>query len=253
MGSAENLMGVLDRRDKEALIKLLIEKGALQFGDFKLKSGRISPWFFNSGNLDDGKSLQLIGREFARIINDMDVDVDVVYGPAYKAIPLAAATAGAMADYGADVGYVFDRKEAKDHGDAKDEQSNWLIGRRLSPGNSVVMVDDVLTTAKTKYDALSLVNRVAPGVKFTGLVFIVDRQELSGGVELKGDEVVATENFTRETGIPARGSVNAIDVYRHLRDNSNPNCDRVRDYLLKYGSNEVREAVRYDGKNNKRE
>ena len=105
-------------QDKRALMALLIEKQVLKFGEFTLKSGRLSPYFFNLGAIDTGSAIATLGRAYAGRIIELNLAVDVLFGPAYKGIPIAVAAAQAMATKGADVGWAFNRKQLKDHGEA---------------------------------------------------------------------------------------------------------------------------------------
>src|SRR5690349_2995758 len=123
---------------KAAFLKLALAHGVLKFGEFKLKSGRISPYFFNLGLISSGAALRELGRVYAQALRESGVAFDMLFGPAYKGIPLAAAVGIALAEAGQDVPYAYNRKEAKDHG-----EGGVLVGAK--PEGRVVIVDDVLT------------------------------------------------------------------------------------------------------------
>ena len=137
-------------------LELVVERGALRFGRFELKSGRISPYFFNIGALDSGAALAGLGRAYAHAIVDSAIDYDMLFGPAYKGIPLVSATAIALADgHDVDRPWCFDRKEAKDHGEGGNIVGAPLTGR-------VVIVDDVLTAGTAVRQAADLIRTAGP-------------------------------------------------------------------------------------------
>lgn len=158
------------------LISLLIGKEVLRFGDFTLKSGRKSTYFFNAGNLDDGKALEAVGDAYAGVIAKImkEMKIDVIFGPAYKGIPLAVSAAQSLFNgYGITLRVVYDRKEAKEYGDLKDK----LMVGNLKDGDNIVMVDDVITTGATKLDALEKLKQAGVSAKVTDLVVLFNRQE----------------------------------------------------------------------------
>jgi orotate phosphoribosyltransferase len=159
-----------------SLLAILLKKQVLRFGDFTLKSGRKSAYFFNAGNLDDGEALQAIGDAFALCIyeNGLLEKFDVVFGPAYKGIPLAATVARSLSElFGQNKRILYDRKEAKDYGDLKDK----LLVGSINPGDRLLFVDDVITTGGTKFEAIDKLRNLGTDFSMAGLVVLFDRQE----------------------------------------------------------------------------
>ena len=150
-------------------IEFAIEAGVLRFGDFTLKSGRISPYFFNSGLFNTGRQLARLGRFYAQAIMDSDIRFEVLFGPAYKGIPLAAAAGIALADHhDRDVPWCFNRKEAKDHG-----EGGSLVGAGLR--GKVLIIDDVITAGTAIRESVDIIQ--AAGARPAGVVIALDRQE----------------------------------------------------------------------------
>ena len=158
-----------DYSDRQAFIELMVEQDVLRFGDFELKSGRRSPYFFNLGAISDGTALAALGEFYAHAIVANGLACDVLFGPAYKGIPIAVAAGVALARRGINVGVAFDRKEAKDHG-----EGGVLVGAGLA-GRRVLLVDDVVTDAATKREGARLI--AAQGGALTGVLIALDRQE----------------------------------------------------------------------------
>lgn len=158
---------------KKEFLEFAIDAGVLRFGEFTLKSGRISPYFFNAGLFNTGRHLARLGRFYAQAIVDAGHEFDVLFGPAYKGIPLAAATGIALADHhGLDVPFCFNRKEAKDHGEGGN-----LVGAPLS--GRVLIIDDVITAGTAIRESLDIIN--AAGATAAGVVIALDRQERGRG------------------------------------------------------------------------
>lgn len=173
---------------RHELIRLAVEVEALKFGDFTLKSGRESPYFFNAGAFHTGASLARLGRFYADALVDSALEFDMLFGPAYKGIPLACATAMALADrHGRDVPWAFDRKEAKAHGER---------GRTVGAGirGRVVVVDDVISAGTAAREALATVR--ASGAEPAGVLIALDRQERGAGARS------ATAELAAEEGVP---------------------------------------------------
>lgn len=184
-------------------IEFLIKNGALQFGQFTLKSGRISPYYFNSGIFNSGQSLTKLAEFYAETLLNSRMHYDLLFGPAYKGIPLVAATAVILFQkYNKNVPYCFNRKETKDHGDRGD-----FVGCNLK-GN-VVMLDDVITAGTTVRETIQLLQRTE--AKLTGIIIAFDRQE-RGDNKLSGvQEAVKTHK------IPAQSIVTLTDVMQYLQ------------------------------------
>ncbi|MFP4252645.1 MAG: orotate phosphoribosyltransferase [Guyparkeria sp.] len=172
---------------RQAFVQFAVEHQALRFGEFTLKSGRVSPYFFNAGSFADGRALAALGGFYAAAILDAGIEFDVIFGPAYKGIPLAAATAIALAERtGEPVPWCFNRKEAKDHGEGGN-----LVGAPLS--GRVLIVDDVITAGTAIRESLELIR--ANGATAVGVAVMMDRQErgqgeLSAIGELRRDEAL---------------------------------------------------------------
>lgn len=169
-------------------INLALSRQALGFGQFTLKSGRESPYFFNAGLFSDGEAIAVLGRCYAAAIVRSAPAFDVLFGPAYKGIPLAAATAAALFDHhGRSVPYAFNRKEAKDHG-----EGGTVIGAPLR--GKVLVIDDVVTAGTAVRESLSLIR--AEGAQPAGVIFALDRQERGQGT------LSATQEIEQDHGIP---------------------------------------------------
>lgn len=169
---------------KSDFLKLAIELDVLRFGEFTLKSGRISPYFFNAGLFNTGKAMALLGMYYAQAIVDSGIEFDLIFGPAYKGIPLAAVTAGALYErHAIDVGWAYNRKERKDHG-----EGGQLVGAELR--GKVLIIDDVITAGTAIREAAAMIEHA--GASLGGIVIALDRQE-KGQAELSAvDEVRQT-------------------------------------------------------------
>ena len=219
-------------------VDFLVECGAFRLGNFTLKSGRLSPTFLNTGLVDDGVGLLRLGEAYAgRMIDTVGAQgFDSVFGPAYKGIPLAVATTVALAGKGVKKPYLFDRKEKKTHGEeasAKADAAALLVGHRPVPGERIVLVDDVLTTGATKYEAVALLRSLVEGVKFPCLVIALDRMEIGP------DGNDACGKFTADTGIPVVPAVTMIEVLSYLDETGRLSADdraRCKAYLGSFGT-----------------
>jgi orotate phosphoribosyltransferase len=220
-------------------IEFMIGAGALRFGDFTLKSGRRSPYFINTGVFDTGERIARFGSYYAACIKgamdagDIPGDVSTVFGPAYKGIPIAVATAAALAGaYGMDVGYTFNRKEAKDHG-----EGGGLVGRALKDGDRIVVVDDVITAGTAMREVAPLI-RATADVEICGLFLAVDRMERGSG----GGGLSAVEEVRRELDIPVHPIVTVKDILKAaplVDRNGRPAIDgetktRMLSYMAEY-------------------
>jgi orotate phosphoribosyltransferase len=188
------------------LIEFLAKSGAIKFGEFILKSGRVSPYFISTGVLCDGESSYELGRYFAKKINEVyGNNFDAVFGPAYKGIPIAISTSIALhKEFGINKPWLFDRKEKKVYGDA-----SAFVGGELDKYAKVIIVDDVFTTGETKMEAVEKIKSLYCDV--VGIVIAVDRME-------KGIKLNAIEEFTNKTNIPVYSLTNIQDVFDYLRN-----------------------------------
>ena len=200
---------------QRAFADFLVDCGAFRLGQFTLKSGRLSPTFVNTGLVEDGVGLLRLGEAYAgRMLDAVGADgFDSVFGPAYKGIPLAVATAVALAGKGVKKPYLFDRKERKTHGEeasAKADAAALLVGHRPAAAERIALVDDVLTTGATKYESVALLRSLVEGARFPVLVIAVDRQETGP------DGLDACSKFTKDTGIPVAPTVTMTELLSHL-------------------------------------
>ena len=209
-------------------IDLALSRQALRFGQFTLKSGRQSPYFFNAGLFSDGEAIAVLGRCYAAAIVRAAPAFDVLFGPAYKGIPLAAATAAALYEHhGRSVSYAFNRKEAKDHG-----EGGTVIGAPLR--GRVLVIDDVVTAGTAVRESLSLIR--AEGAQPAGVIFALDRQERGQGT------LSATQEIEKEHGIPCVSVVTLGDLIEALsrgRDGrpaiSDDQLTMLKAYRQRYG------------------
>jgi len=200
-----------------------IDVGVLRFGEFTLKSGRVSPYFFNSGLFNTGGSLARLGRYYAQAVQDSAIDFNMIYGPAYKGIPLASSLAIALADHhGRDLPYAFNRKEAKDHG-----EGGVIVGAALTGG--VLIVDDVISAGTSVRESVEIIQ--AAGATPAGVVIALDRQERGQG------ETSAIQEVERDYGLQVASIVGLDDLEAYLGESSEM-ADRlvaIRNYRAKYG------------------
>ncbi|ADE16813.1 orotate phosphoribosyltransferase [Nitrosococcus halophilus Nc 4] len=205
-------------------IEFAIEKGVLRFGEFTLKSGRVSPYFFNSGLFNSGASLARLGRFYAHAISDSGIAFEVLFGPAYKGIPLVAATAIAlMEQHGRDVGYAFNRKEVKDHGEGGN-----VVGAPLE-GQRVLIVDDVISAGTSVQESVTIIH--AAGAIPAGVVISLDRQERGQGKQSAVQEVEA------QHGIPVVSITRLDHLIWHLEGKPamEKHLNQMQAYKKQYG------------------
>ena len=187
-------------------IQFALERGVLRFGEFTLKSGRVSPYFFNAGLFDSGLALAKLGRFYAQALMDSGLSYDVVFGPAYKGIPLAATTAVALAEHHQrDMPWCFNRKEAKDHG-----EGGTLVGAPLA-GN-VVIVDDVITAGTAIREVMQIIQ--AQGAQAAGVLIALDRQERGTGA------LSAIQEVERDFNMPVISIVSLQQVLEYLAESA---------------------------------
>lgn len=208
---------------KEEFIDFMMEVGVLTFGDFTTKSGRKTPYFVNTGLYRTGSQLERLGEFYAgAIAHHLDSKFDVLFGPAYKGIPLVVTTASALARRSHDVAFCFNRKEAKDHG-----EGGVLVGHKLQDGDRVLIVEDV-TTAGTSIRETVPILQAAANIELAGLIVSVDRCER--GV---GDESALVE-VGKEFSMPTFSIVNVHEIISHV-DLNGDDQNRMEEYLQQYG------------------
>ncbi|MEN5428114.1 orotate phosphoribosyltransferase [Stenotrophomonas pennii] len=211
---------------RHRFLQLALSADALRFGQFTLKSGRLSPYFFNAGRFDSGSKMAQLALCYADAIDDAGLKYDVVFGPAYKGIPLATAMACELAQRGRDLPLSFNRKEVKDHG-----EGGQLIGADMT-GKRVLIVDDVITAGTAIREAMAII-RAAGGVP-AGIVVALDRQEIASETDPRS----AAQAVAEEAGIP----VIAVATMADLLDFASGNPELVgyrqplADYRSRYGS-----------------
>lgn len=204
-------------------IQLAIKHQALCFGEFTLKSGRMSPYFFNAGRFQTGSALAQLGRFYAAAITDAGIDFDMVFGPAYKGIPLAATTAIALADHhGRDLPYCYNRKEIKDHG-----EGGTLVGAPLN--GKILIIDDVITAGTAVREVMTLIN--AAGAQPAAVLIGLNRQE-------KGhSNLSAIQEVEQNFGVPVVSIINLNHIIDYLEKQSDQQgiVNRIKDYRATYG------------------
>lgn len=197
--------------------------GVLKLGEFKLKSGRMSPYFFNAGLFGSGRSLARLGRFYASSIVASGISFDMLFGPAYKGIPLAAATSIAFADHqDRDLPYAFNRKEAKDHGEGGD-----IVGSPLA--GDVLIIDDVITAGTSVRESLGIIE--AHGARPAGVAIALDRQERGK------DDRSAVDEIREDWCLPVTSIVTLADLIEHLRTDpdNRRSLQLLEDYRSRYG------------------
>jgi orotate phosphoribosyltransferase len=204
-------------------IRFAIERGVLRFGQFTLKSGRVSPYFFNAGLFDTGLALSQLGRFYAQAVVASGISFDVLFGPAYKGIPLAATTAVALAEqHGRDMPWCFNRKEAKDHG-----EGGTLVGAPLQ--GRVLIVDDVITAGTAIREVMQIIQ--AQGASAAGVLIALNRQERGKG------ELSAIQEVERDFGMPVVSIVNLDQLIVYLAEDASLKhyLPAVEAYRAQYG------------------
>ena len=190
-----------------------LQRGALKFGEFTLKSGRVSPYFFNAGIFNRGADLAALAEFYANAIEQAEIEFDLLFGPAYKGIPLAAITASALFQhYQRDIPYAFNRKEAKDHGEGGNTVGADIVGR-------VMIIDDVITAGTAIREAIELIDR--PGASTCAVTIALDRQE---------------------KGLGERSAIQELEQ-QGLRVISIIKLDHILEYLRSSGQNQHRDAI----------
>ena len=209
---------------QQEFIKLAIQCNALKFGTFKLKSGRISPYFFNAGCFNTGNMLAKLGQCYAETINGSAIKFDMLFGPAYKGIPLVTSTAIALANqFRKNVPYAFNRKEAKDHG-----EGGTIVGAELN--GKVLIIDDVITAGTAIRDAIALIENA--GAKPAGIVITLDRQEHGR------DHMSAIQEIEENFGLQVISIIKLEQLIEYVKHQQElqENLHRMLEYQQEYGT-----------------
>jgi len=215
--------------NQDKFIQFALEAKVLSFGEFKTKAGRLSPYFFNAGGFDDGARLGALGRYYAKALQESKLQFDMLYGPAYKGITLAAATAIALADNGINVPYAYNRKEAKDHG-----EGGVLVGAPVK--GKVVIIDDVISAGTSVRESVDLIRKA--GAEPAAVLIALDRMERSGSATEVGDKS-AVQAVEQEFGLPVISIANLTGLMSFLTASSDAQLTNhlpaVKAYREKYG------------------
>ena len=207
---------------RQEFIRFAIEEKVLLFGEFKTKAGRLSPYFFNAGLFNHGAALKKLAQFYAKAIHDSALEFDMLFGPAYKGIPLVAAIAIALSDEGRDVGYAFNRKEAKDHGEGGSVIGAPLAGR-------VLIVDDVISAGTSVRESLELIR--GAGASAAGVAIALDRMERGAGDLSAVQEVRQTDNMR----VITIATLDDLVEFLSRDPGHKSHLSAVRDYRDRYG------------------
>ena len=214
---------------KQQFIQFLAECGVLKFGTFKLKSGRIAPYFLNSGEYKTGAQLKKLGEFYADCMHENGLQADTLFGPAYKGVPLALSAALALYEkYGQNVNFCFDRKEVKDHG-----EGGMFVGKQPEDGEKIVVIEDVMTSGKALKEVLPKLQGAAK-VNVAGMVITVDRMEKG-----RGSERSAVQEAYLEHGVKVYSIVNILDILQAIEEGvieGKEHVSAIRGYLKEYGA-----------------
>lgn len=214
---------------KKEFIKFLEDAGVLKFGDFTAKSGRKIPYFINAGDIKTGEQIQKLGEFYAKAyFEKVGNKKSVLYGPAYKGIPIAVSVAVALAKDGLDVPFFFNRKEEKDHG-----EGGVFVGYKPQAGEDVVIVEDVITAGTAIRESMAILSKLE-GVNVKATFVMVDRKEKGQG------EKSAMAEVTDEFGFPVYSVVDVYDIIEYLEEDekNKENIDRIKAYLAVNGAKE---------------
>ncbi len=226
--------------DKMAFIDFMLAQNVLKFGEFTLNSGRVSPYFFNLGEVNSGAAFAELGRAYASAIMASGLEFDVLFGPAYKGIPIAVATAVALAEQGKNVGVAYNRKEAKDHG-----EGGMLVGAQVR--GRVLMIDDVLTSGKAIRSAAQLIQ--ATDAQIVGVIIAMDREEYQTeksaaapskrvAPESEPAPATAVAQLAEELSAPVISIANLTDLIAYLEQSGSQNAMQaltgMREYQSRY-------------------
>ncbi len=207
---------------QKQFIEFALSQDVLRFGEFTLKSGRVSPYFFNAGLFNSGVALAKLGQFYAQAIVDANIDYNVLFGPAYKGIPLASSAVVALAEHHQqDIPYAFNRKEAKSHGEGGN-----IVGAPLQ--GKILIIDDVITAGTAIREAMDIIT--AAGAQPAGVVIALDRQEKGQG------ELSAIQEVEQNFGIPVISIVKLADLIEYLTQKNTPDVlDKITAYRAQYG------------------
>ena len=210
---------------KEEFIKFMVEGGILRFGEFTLKSGRLSPYFINTGNYKTGSQISKLGEFYAECIMDNKIKGDAIFGPAYKGIPLAIATGIILNNkFGVDMNYCFDRKEVKDHG-----EGGKIVGAPVE-GKRVLIIDDVITAGTAVRESLSILKNL--NAEVIGLVIALNRQE-----KANNSEISAVAEVERDYGFKVHSIITLETLTKYLADlNRTEDLQKINEYRALYGA-----------------
>jgi orotate phosphoribosyltransferase len=215
--------------NQDNFIRFALEAKVLSFGEFKTKAGRLSPYFFNAGDFNNGVRLRTLGRYYANTLLASEIGFDMLYGPAYKGITLAAATAIALAEDGRNVSYAYNRKEVKDHG-----EGGTLVGAPVQ--GRVVIIDDVISAGTSVRESVDLIR--AAGGKPVAVLIALDRMEKSGTATEVGSQS-AVQAVEQEFGLPVIAIASLADLMSFLMASSdaalNQYLPAVKAYREQYG------------------
>ena len=211
---------------RQQFVEFAIKQNALCFGEFKTKAGRLSPYFFNSGLFSDGAALAGLTRFYAEAAVASGIQFDMLFGPAYKGITLAAGTAIALAGIGRNVPFAFNRKEAKDHG-----EGGLIVGAPLK--GRVLIIDDVISDGASKRESVELIR--AAGATPSGVLIALDRQEIGA---LAGSTTSAAQEFNQNAGVPVIAVATLADIVNYLRQQSGEHdkLELIEKYRQQYGA-----------------
>lgn len=213
---------------KQQFIKFMVENGVLKFGEFTLKSGRIAPYFINTGNYKSGAQLAKLGEYYAQCIVENGLQAETLVGPAYKGIPLAVTTAVALHNnHGVDLNYTFDRKEVKDHG-----EGGLFVGKQLRDGEKVIIIEDVMTSGKALREMLPKLAQAAK-VEIAGMIISVDRMERGLDSNLS-----AVQEVYNEFGVKVYSIVTMADIIEAIEEgiiDGKEYLGKMKEYRKTYG------------------
>ena len=210
---------------KQKFIEMSIQIGALKFGEFELKSGRVSPYFFNMGLFSTGQAIKNIGDFYASALEESNIEFDMLFGPAYKGIPLTSVmSASLFMNHDKDVPFVYNRKEKKDHG-----EGGQIVGPSLS--GKIVIVDDVITAGTAIKEASQIIREA--GAEISGIIIAIDRQEKGAG------EYSAVQELSSNLGVPVISIVNLDQILAFVKNSSSEledHVEAIENYRKEYGA-----------------